>query len=192
MSVFAAAVAAALQGDAVGLAWGASFAFASQAMAVWQGMGPLDASAFGAPTFQGLGPMGSVGAVELGQVEVTQGVTFELSGLDTTLFALSQNQAAEIRGRRAKLFLLTFDARSLTLLGANLVRTLEMNKMTVKADANADPPTMRISLSAEPILAAKDKAPFALLTDGDQRARYPGDRGLERTQVLTHRQTLTF
>ena len=64
-----------------------------------------------------------------------------------------------------------------------------MDKMPTSIDGNANPPTMMCALSCEPILATKNCAPYAFLTDADQRGRYPGDRGIERMQELTNNQS---
>jgi len=189
--VFSAVVQAALKGDVVNACYGVQFSFASGPVSVWQGIGPLDASAFSGPTFQGLGNFGRIGAVQLGTVAQTDGISFELSGLDATFFSLAQSQQAQVRGRLARLYLLFFSA-SWSLLACGVRRTFLMDKMQTKINAAADPPTMIVSLSCEPILASKNKAPWTFLTDADQRGRYGGDRGLERAALLTQKQTMVW
>lgn len=192
MSVWSAAVEAILAGDPVGAAWGAEFFFASKTMAIWPGQGSFDTSAKGGPIFQGIGGMGAVGAVEMGAVAATQAVTFTLSGLDPSIFAIAQDQAGEVRGRRAKLYMIFWDALTFELVDVRVRRTFKMNKLSADIDGGQNPPSMVLSLSCEPILATKNRAPYSFLTDGDQRARYPDDRGLERMQELTGNQTLIW
>lgn len=189
--VFSAAVQAALRGDVVPGCYGVEFDFGSGPVSVWQGIGPLDASAFGGPTFQGIGNFGKIGSIQLGAVGQTDGVNFELSGLDATFFALAQTQQTQVRGRLAKLYLLFFSP-TWSLLACGVRRTYRMDKITTRVNAASDPPTMICQLSCEPILAPKNHAPWSFLTDADQRGRFGGDRGLERTQLLTNRQTVVW
>ena len=191
-SVWTAAVEAALAGDPVGIAYGVEMAFASGPMAVWPGQGSLDCSAFGAPVFQGIGQVGQIGTVEMGTVAATQAVTLSLSGLDAGLYSKAQNQGAEVRGRRARIYLIFFDPRTGALLDVRVRRTVVMDKITTSIDGNANPPTMILSLFCEPVLATKNRAPYAFLTDADQRGRFPDDRALERMQELTNNQTLVW
>ena len=189
---WSAAVEAHLAGATVGVAYGVEFFFASGTKALWPGQGAFDTSALGGPVFQGIGGMGQVGAVEMGAVAATQPVSFSLSGLDAALFAVAQNQGAEVRGRRAKLYLIFFDVQTFALIDVRVRRTLVMDRLPAKIDGASDPPSMVLSLTTEPILATKNRAPYAFLTDADQRGRYPGDRGLERMQELTNNQSLVW
>lgn len=192
MSVWAAAVEAALRGDPVGAAWGAEFFFKSGTRALWPGQGSFDTSSKGGPVFQGIGAMGAVGAVEMGAVAATQSVAFTLSGLDAALFAVAKDQGAEVRGRRVKLWIIFFNAATAALIDVKVRRTLIMDRLPAKIDGNANPPSMVLSLTTEPILATKNRAPYSFLTDADQRGRFAGDRGLERMQELTNNQTLVW
>lgn len=192
MSAISAAVAATLRGDPVGLAYGVRMDFTSGTMSVWPGQGAIDGSPFGAPVFSGIGRMGQVGSVELGAVAATQSLTLSLSGLDPGLRQIAHNQRTEVSGRRVALYLIVFDPRTAALLDVRLRRTLVMDKITTRVTGDGSPPTMTCALSAEPILAAKNHAPFSYLTDADQRGRFPDDKALERTQEMSQNQTLVW
>lgn len=192
-------VASLLKGDSVFLAEGVLFDFASGAMAVWNGMRPLDATAFGGPVFQPLANMGAIGELELGSSPATQSLTFHLSAvkdgaLDSSMITLSLDQSEEVKGRDCRIFSLLFDAAE-ALVACEIERTAIMDMLTVEASMETNPPTGIISLTAEPILADRNKTPLAFLSDIDQRTRYPGppaDRGLERGVYLTRALTLKW
>lgn len=188
---FSTAVQALLKGDTLYATYGVQFNFASGSVAVWQGIGPIDASAFSCPVFSGVGNMGKIGSLEMGVVAGTQSVEFELSGLDATFFAKSQSQQSEVRGRRCTVFILFFNS-SATLIDCRVRKTYVMDRIVTNVSADGDTPSMICKLSAEPILAPKNQSTYSFLTDADQRARFPGDRGLERTQLLTNRMTLVW
>jgi len=190
-SVWTEAVRLLTRGDAVNIAYGVEFTFRSKTMACWEGFGPLDATAFGGPIFYGIGNMGRIGPLELGSVAQTEGVTFELSGLDPTFFAEAQNQSTEVRGFQCRVYFNFFDA-DWKLVDSRPRRTFQMDRIKTSVSMQNEPPTMVLTLSAEPILATKNAKPNAYLTDADQRSRYPGDRSLERIGELSVHQTVTW
>jgi hypothetical protein len=189
---WSAALAANLRGAVIGVAYGVQLDFRSAAMAIWPGQGSLDCSEFGAPVFQGIGRMGQVGSIQIGPVEATDSIVLSLSGLDPALSALARNQGDDVRGRDARIYRIVFNASDGALLDVRARRTVEMDKITTMIDGNANPPKMTCSLSCEPILASKSRAPFSFLTDADQRGRYAGDRALERMQEMTNNQTIVW
>lgn len=181
----------ATKADTVYASEGAVFFFSSQTMAVWAGMRPLDATAFGGPVFLPTGGLGSIGQMEIGAAPVSQSLTFSLSGLDPVFSKMAINQASEVKGRDCQVWLFRFD-QSENLIWAGIICTRIMDIITRGVSNRSDPPTAIFSLSAEPILADRNKAPNDFLSDADQRARYPGDRGLERTQELTGKRTMQW
>jgi len=185
---------AALRGGAATLADGAVFRFASETIALWPGVGPLDATALGGPVFLGVGALGRISAIELGTIAATQQVTFELSALDPQIFAIAQDQLAEVQGRRVEIWRMVFDlsqpARDNGLIACRKRRTLLMDKITTNVQPSEGGPVMTISVTAEPILSAKNRAGNSYLTDAEQRARYPGDKILERTTFAAGKRTV--
>jgi hypothetical protein len=194
VSFFTPAVIEALRRGAAVLADGVVFRFASETIALWPADGPLDASAFGGPTFLGIGALGRISSIELGTVAATQAVSFELSSLDPQIFAIAQDQQDEVQGRRVEIWRLVFDLaqpdRGNGLIACAKRRTLIMDKITTNVQPSADGPVMTISVTAEPLLAAKNRAGNSYLTDAEQRARYPGDKILERTSFAAGKRTV--
>ena len=190
-SIFAPAVAAILRNDVVSWCYGVTFNFTSGPMSVWQGVGPTDATAFGGPVFQGLGNFGTIDAVEIGVASATQAIQFKLSGVDPTLFPLALNQATEVQGQRAQLYMLFF-ANGGPLIGCASRRVVVMDKIIVSAAMGESGPMLTMQLNGEPILAPKNGRPWALLTQADQLARYPNDNALERVTELAGAQTLLW
>lgn len=196
-SIYGPAVAAMLRGDTVYQSYGVQFEFASGPLAVWQGFGQLDAREFVdvaghvSPLFDGIGNFGKVGSIEIGAGAQTQGVVLELSGIDARIALLAQNQGAEIKGRLARVYFLFFDAAG-KLMFSHIRRTYVMDSMTRKISAGGDPPTASISLTCEPVLAAKNRMPFSMLSDADQRTRHPGDKIFERQGYAAGKLTLVW
>jgi hypothetical protein len=190
-SIFSAAVTGLLAGDTVMWCFGATFSFASATKSVWQGVGSLDATTFSGPIFDGLGNLGTIDIVEVGVQSATRSVIFTLSGVDASLFSTALAQAAEVQGRRAKIYMLFFDGSG-SLLGCALRRTVVMDKITVAGDMTDAGPTLTLQLSSEPILGPKNGRPWSLLNHADQLARYPSDNALERVTNLSGKQTLLW
>jgi hypothetical protein len=194
MGFYTPAVIEALRRDSVILADGVVFRFASETLALWPADGPLAAAAFGGPTFLGIGALGRISAIELGAVAATQPVTFELSALDPRIFAIAQDQQDEAQGRRVEIWRMVFDLAQPSV-GNGLIacakrRTLIMDKLVTNVQPSPDGPLMTISLTAEPLLAAKNRAGNSYLTDAEQRARFPGDKILERTSFAAGKRTV--
>lgn len=180
MPFFDAAAEAVLAGHTVRVALGVAFAFASGTMRVWRGFGVVDHGGF---AWSGLGELGSIGDFEMGPGLPTQPVEMVLSGVDAALLAILPEQEAEVRGRAARVHLLIFDDDWRPLNEPYVLRTLIMDRMSWELDMeNA---TAIITLTGEPLLATKHLAPHGNLTDHDQTARAPGDRGLERAGLYS-------
>lgn len=173
------------------LALAATFHFASQTMHVWTGVGPVVAPD---RTFQGVGNVGSIKGLELGYGRPTDSLQIELSGLDSTFFALAAGQETEVRGQRMEIWLLGFGTGNAgeewVLAAASQEGIREMEKMTRSIDYEAG--VSKIVLAAEPVAAMRWRAPFGLLTHEDQIARHSGDRGLERVSLVQYSRPLNF
>lgn len=190
-STWTSAIAAILAGDTVNYGYGVEFRFASETISLWQGVGRLDATAFAGPVFQGIGALGRIASLELGAVAQTEQITFELSGLQPSLVGLVPDQASEVKYRVARLWFQFFDAE-FNLIDARPRRTYLMDRLIPDVNAATDPPTFKLTLTAEPRLATKNQARFSYLTDADQRARHSGDRILERVGLLSVKQTMLW
>lgn len=198
-SIFAGAIEAAIRGDAVSIMLGVKLNYLSGPDAYWNGVGPLDATAFGGPIFKGAGRLGSMsGSLEIGTQAATQELTLSLSGLDPSILAKMQDQETEVQGRRAEIYFLTFAAPAgkreteRALVSCARRRTLVMDRMPLEAGPVEGGHQATISVVCQPLLAGKNRAPWAFLTDADQQARYAGDRVCERVQELIQKQSIVF
>jgi hypothetical protein len=196
-SIFTDAIEAAIDGDTVSIMLGARLNYASGPDAYWNGIGPLDAAALGGPVFKGVGSLGTISeTVEIGTQSATQNLTLKLSGLDVSILAKMENQETEVQGRRAEIFFLTFASPAAkpawTLLSCAKRRTLLMDRMSLDASPTEGGHEVSISLVCEPLLASKNRAPWAFLTNTDQQRRYAGDRVCERVQELIQKQSMIF
>lgn len=196
-SIFTGAIEAAIRGDTVSVMLGARLNFASGADAYWNGVGPLDATAFGGPVFKGAGKMGTISeTIEIGTQSATEQLTLTLSGLDVSILAKMENQETEVQGRRAEIFYLTFSTPTgqsgASLIACSKRRTLIMDQMPLEAGPAEGGHKVAISVICEPLLASKNRAPWAFLTNTDQQRRYPDDRACERVQQLIQKQSMVF
>ncbi len=119
----------------------------------------------------------------------TQPVTLTIAGLPgSTWIALARDQADVVRGRRIEFFLHQFKpdwgyVDPPTSLGVYI-----MDKLTPSFDVNSQ--MAIIKLTCEPIGVSKFRAPNSYLDPRDQKARHPGDTGLDLMQRYVVNQTL--
>ncbi|CAN2533110.1 hypothetical+protein [Methylocapsa aurea] len=198
-SIFTGAIEAAIRGDTVSVMLGARLNFTSGAAAYWNGIGPLDATALGGPVFTGVGALGAISdTIEIGTQAATEQLTLTLSGLDVSILAKMENQENEVQGRRAEIYYLTFASDlsagrpEMSLVSCAKRRTLIMDQMPLEAGPVEGGHKVAISVICEPLLASKNRAPWAFLTNTDQQRRYPGDRVCERVQQLIQKQSMVF
>lgn len=168
-----------------------SFHFLSQTMHVWPGMGSIVTDD---RTFLGVGAVGSISGLELGYGRPTKTTTITLSGLDTTYFGLAADQADEVHGRRAEIFIVGLGTgvkgEEWAPAAIGLEATREMDKMTRAIDHEAKASV--ITLTMEPIGAIRWRAAHGFLNDDDQRARYAGDLALERVGLVQWARPMKF
>jgi hypothetical protein len=196
-SIFKDAIEAAIRGDTVSVMLGARLNYLSGPDAYWNGVGPLDATALDGPVFKGVGALGTISeTIEIGTQAATQNLTLKLSGLDLSIIAKMNDQENEVQGRRAEIFFLTFatpaDRPGMSLISCAKRRTLIMDRMSLDAAPTDGGHEVAISVICEPLLASKNRAPWAFLTNTDQQRRYPGDRACERVQELIQKQSMVF
>lgn len=87
---------------------------------------------------------------------------------------------AEYRGRKITQFLQILDADGSPVSTPKFLHVGFMDVASVSVAAGQ----ATLSLTCEGLFTVKDKTPFGLLTDTDQKARYSDDRGLERVANL--------
>lgn len=194
MGFFTDAEAAALDDGSVCVRWGVQMHCATGDVALSDFFGPCDATAFGGPVFEGVGSLGKISdEVEIGSNAPTGAVKLSLSGLDEKAFDLMIDQQTEIYNRKARLYYLIFaNPPEWTLNSAKRRRTLIMDTMSLEVEPGPNGAVATITLTCQPVTSGKFRAPWQMLTDIDQKERYPGDRSCERVQSLTQAQPMKF
>lgn len=145
---------------------------------VWSGFGMLET---GGQTWGGVGDLGSISALEMpvdGNAPVT---TLTLSGVKPEWVPRARAAATEVRGRTCQIFVQHFDLDHQLLDGPLCLYTGLMDTIKIVAP---DARTRRVELTVEWLFARRGIAPFGYLTDEDQQARYPGDRGAEFVSAM--------
>lgn len=144
--------------------------FPSGFVRVWSGYGELS---WDGKTWQGVGTLGGVSAVEETDAMKATGVTFRLSGVPLEYVAIALGE--HYQGRPAKLWFAT--------LGDNGTITADpfllfSGRMDVFEDEDSGE-TATLYLSAESRLIDLERPRERRFTDQDQKSLYPSDKGLE-------------
>lgn len=149
---------------------------------LWAGVGSLDA---GGHTWSGIGDLGSIEGLEVPAGETAPEIKLRMSCvardpaggvLLPEIVHRAKNSQAEVKGRAAIVYYQHFDASWQPLDPPYQVLTGLMDKMTISAP---DENTRIVEVSVEWVFARRSLSPFGYLSDTDQKARYPTDRGLE-------------
>lgn len=148
------------------------FQFQSVTKRFWDGHGYLPA---GGHEWLGFGQMGSVAGLEQSRGMGAPQATFMLSGVDDFLISVAVNGAAEATGRPCAVYLQFLTAAYKPLDTPIAIWTGNMDTVGFKAGTKQQ----RITLTAETLFIDRIRAPWGFMTDSDQRARWPGDRGFE-------------
>jgi len=180
MGYFVQTAAAYLAGREVRAAWLAEFAFASEAMRLWQGFGDIVA---GGETWSGLGEFGSISGLESPVNGNAPNVTFTLSGVSSDIVSKATSATTEVRGRPVTLFVQFFDGAWQVLDQPYAIFSGVMDQMTIRADG---PATRTIDLTAESLWTRRLVVPWGYMSATSQRARYPGDTGFDLMQQMTN------
>lgn len=183
MPFFNETAAAALAGRAVRLAWLVRLGFASGEIRVWLGYGPLVA---GGETWSGLGEFASISGLEVPLGGTAPITTMTLSGVDPVLKSKVREASAEAKGRPVRFYMQFFDENLQTLDSPYAVHTGVMDQLSVSAP-NAE--TRTIEMTVEGLFTRRAIPPFGMLSNRDQQARFPGDRGLEYVTAMQSKTT---
>lgn len=152
--------------------------FATTPQNWWMGYGPLVA---GGVTYQGTGDVIQISSMQLSYSVSAGMVRFTIPAASPEMIARCDNQASEVNNRRCQVLYQLFSAEEGD--GLHIGRLLgdpisifvgQMRDMTSTSSAQE----RTIELEAYGRLSRQGKPPYGRWTDGDQRARYPGDTGL--------------
>lgn len=149
------------------------FDFASAPLRVWSGFGALQAGGY---TWSGLGELGSISDVEIPLNGSAPTVTFTLAGVAPELVGPALASRDEVFDRLVQVFFQHFDETWAPVDAPLCVYSGRMDLMRVKAP---DARTRVVEVTAEWEFTTRATPAFGYLSDADQKARAPGDRGAE-------------
>jgi len=145
----------------------------------WSGFGDLEVGGY---IWQGLGDLITISPISTSYQPSASQVTFEVAATPEML-ALALAAKSRVRDRDVTVFLqlfaLTDDAGEAGQpIGSPVALfTGTMQKMPWSASGSTQ---RSIRIECEGLFFRRNMAPRGRLTDADQKARHPGDRGLER------------
>ena len=149
----------------------------------WAGFGDLDA---GGHRWQGLGDLIDISPIETAyDLSATQ-VTFSLA-CTPDLLALALDAKARVRDRAVTVSLQLFEMDTKQTLGSPFV--LFSGTMMGMPWSATGPDQRTLTVEAEGLFFRRNAPPRGRWTDSDQKARYPGDRGLERLPIYVNHET---
>ena len=181
MPFFSESAAAALAGRTVRVATLVRLEFASQTMRVWTGFGALSAGGH-----DWSGEFGTISGIEVPHGSSAPVTTLGLSGVDPDLVAKALDASAEVKGRPATILLQFFDEAWQVLDAPYAVMSGVMDVMGID---RPDAQNCTISVKVERLLTRRVVPPFGMLSDRDQKSRFPGDRGLEQMIAMQNKST---
>ena len=161
------AMLAAISARQLNLAFFVQATFASGPIYVWSGLGPI---VWNGQTWQGLGSLGSISAIEEGGTVDAKGLTLSLSGIDATLLSLVLGE-----------FVLTLPVFVyLALFDENVLIDIPITSFAGRMDQpviEIDGKTAVISINCESRLLDMNIAVDRRYTMEDQQRDWPGDLG---------------
>ena len=131
-----------------------------------------------------MGQYGSVDGLSAQSDLAAVKLSFKLSGVDRELVTLAKQSAETVKGRPCTVYAQFFDEEWQTLDAPLPLQSAIMDQMSYEATG---PDQRNITLTAEGLFAARGSAPFAMYTDRDQQARFPGDLALKDISSLIYR-----
>jgi hypothetical protein len=152
----------------------------------WPGFGPVVAGGF---TWQGTGELIQVEGLDQPQGTGAPQTTFTLSGIDAEIVTLARNASDRVKNRRVTVFVQFFqldptdanvEAWS-TLDSPAALWTGRMDQMQYRISGTG---SSSVTVTAESLWVNRSRPAFGLFSDADQKARFPGDRGLEQVADL--------
>jgi hypothetical protein len=138
-------------------------------------------------TWSGLGQLGSISGIEAAIGGNAPNVTFTLSGVDPALTSEVLDSSDNVRGRDVTVYLQMMTEAGLPADDPYVIWVGVMDLIKIKATGTS---LRTITLTAETLFTRRGLAPFGYLSDNDQQALYPGDRGLERIPLMPTKQVI--
>lgn len=148
---------------------------------VWNGIGDL---VFGGETYTGIGDLGKVTPVGETTEVRAEGLTFELSGIPSSLISLALGQAQ--RNKSAVLWLGFMDANGALIADPFKIFSGRVDAAEIEEGGE----TATIRIAAESILADLQRSRERRYTHEDQKIDFPNDKGLEFVASLQDKQII--
>ncbi len=145
----------------------------------WAGFGDLS---LGGYTWQGLGDLISISPISTTYQVSAEQVTFEVAATQEML-TLARNAKAQVRGRAVMIYMQLYTMEPEAALGSPV--SLYAGTMERMPWSASGPTDRRLRLECEGLFFRRNAPPRGRWTDSDQKARYPGDRGLERLPLYS-------
>lgn len=191
MSLFPDTIASSLGGRRVDVAILALFDFTTEPMRLWTGNGVL--RTLDGNDWNGVGQWASLSGIEQAVNGEAPEATFTLSGVDADILRLARDEyEAEVRGRLVRLYIQFFGVDDPDDPGNQ--RVLD-NPYPIWAGRCLAPSfavdaagERSVSLAAESLFSLRSRPRYAMYTDRDQQARFPGDRGFEFAPSLVNKE----
>jgi hypothetical protein len=128
----------------------------------------------------GLGDLGGLDGLDFGPTAPTEAITLTLSGLNADLAKYAREDSIDIRGSLVSIFVLLFDDRWQPVDLPYLCQVAQIDKPSLKRTGD----TYVMEVTAEPPTASKHIPALNLVTDADQKQRWPGDKVFERSSYV--------
>lgn len=172
------------RGEPIQIAHLVHFDFRNGPMRLWSGDFDL---ATGGHVWRGLGKLGSISPIEMPMGGSAPTQTMTLSGVDPQTIAAAVGDPGDYKRRVAQIAIQHFDADSAPLDAPLTLPPLLMDTLSVKRDGDS----CVVTLTLEWWSARRSVPAFAYWSDRDQKALFPGDRGLEQVAAMRNK-TVTF
>ncbi|MCW0235284.1 MAG: hypothetical protein OJJ21_16920 [Ferrovibrio sp.] len=127
-------------------------------------------------TWQALGKLGSISAIDVPMNGTAPIVTLTLSGVDPAIVPKALNSSDEVKGRGVAIYVQFKDSNFQNFDSPYALFIGTMDQMSIDG-SGVD--TRTIEVSVEWLFTRRAIPPFAYLSDRDQKTLFPGDRGLE-------------
>jgi hypothetical protein len=173
-------------GVVAGVAWLAELDFAAGMQRWCTAPGSITSGGY---TWTGLGLFAGVGNLTEGADSAAEQITLSLSVVDPAMLALAMGQVEGYRGRAARLYLQLLDATcqpvgSPVKRWAGVMNKVQIERRPAEPESTQDGTGTINLLCTRSGMARARHSTGLRLTDAQQRARYPGDTGLQYVRTL--------
>lgn len=155
----------------------ASFAYDSGTIYAWTGVG---SKVMNGNTYQGLGNLVSVGAVEESQVLKATGIQLSLNGVNSANISLALSEPYQ--GRRVEIYYAVLDASLNIIADPYLFFAGKMDVMEINDNPQSGSATILMTVENE--LISLFRARNRYYSAEDQKIVYPNDTGLDYISTI--------